>query len=112
MSLTVTRTRMVDSGAKDRYLKPILKPVTSRFVAHVFAPVVTNDVTGVDTVISSDGGTLYFRAPNTADALPNDRWTVRGTEYESEGVETVWNNIAGDPVGTVVVVKRTEPTRG
>jgi|GEM_PF-3911378 len=112
MSLTVTRTRMVDSGQKDRYEKPILAQQTTTFIAHAFAPVVTNDVMGVDTVISSDGGTLYFRAPNTADSLPGDRWTVRGTTYKSEGREALWENLSGVTVGTVVVLERVEATRG
>lgn len=112
MSLTVTRTRMVDSGQKDRYEKPILTPQTTTWTAHAFAPVVTNDVMGVDTVISTDGGTLYFRAPNTADSLPADRWTVRGTTYQAEGREAIWENLSGSMVGTVVVLKQVEATRG
>lgn len=112
MALTVTRTRMVDTGAVDRYNKPILAPESAEFVAYAFAPVVTNDVMGIDSVESSDGGTLYFRTHNTADALPNDEWTIRDVRYESEGREALWENLRGDVKGTVIVVKRTEPTRG
>lgn len=112
MSVSVTRTRFVETDEEDRYGKPILSKVTTTHTAHAFAPVVTNDVMGVDAVESSDGGTLYFRAPETADSLPEDEWTVRGTTYKSEGVEAVWEKPSGELVGTVIVLKRTELTRG
>ncbi|UAJ78316.1 hypothetical protein IT072_02390 [Leifsonia sp. ZF2019] len=112
MSEAVTRTRMVDSGQLDRYGKPILAPQTSPLTAHSFAPVVTNDVEGVDTVVSSDGGTLYFRAPDLAGSLSGDKWKVRGIDYESEGIEALWQKPSGEVVGTVIVLKRTELTRG
>ncbi|MDN4616412.1 hypothetical protein P5G50_18345 [Leifsonia sp. F6_8S_P_1B] len=107
MAENVTRIRLVDSGEQDRYGKPVYTQSTSQQVAHVFAPVVVDDTRGLDSVTAVDGGTLYFRHPNMVDAEPDDRWVIRGDEYQSEGREAVWRNSANIPIGTVVVVRRT-----
>lgn len=108
----VTRIRHVDTGEKDRYGKPIMTVVQSTHMAYGFAPVVTGDVKGVESVVSEAGGTLYFRPPNLTEAIPDDRFVVRGVEYEVDGASAYWEHTDGVPKGSVVILKRTEYTRG
>jgi hypothetical protein len=110
MGEIVTRIRLIDTGQKDRYNKPIYSEQSTSLTAHVFAPVVASDVQGVDQVTATDGGTIYFRYPNMADALPDDRWEIRGETYKSEGREALWRNASDAPIGTVVVVERSTAT--
>ena len=77
---SVTRVRLVDSGTKDRGGKPIMSRVESTHVAYGFAPVVSGDVSGEGDVVSTTGGTLYFRPPNLTEASPEDLFIVRGVE--------------------------------
>lgn len=106
----VKRIRSTDTGNRDRYGKPIKTVVETTHMAFGFAPVVTNDVKGVESVVSEDGGTLYFRPPHLTEAIPEDRFIVRGVEYEVEGTSAYWEHTDGVPRGSVITLKRTEFT--
>lgn len=112
MTFTVTRIRKEDTGEQDRYGKPVYADVRTDHQARAFAPVITDDVSGTDNVTSTDGGTLYFRAPNTPDGLPGDRWEVRGSTYEAEGRDALWIHTDGTVRGSVIVLRRTEYSDG
>lgn len=112
MALKVTRIRTVESGRIDRWGKPIFDRVETTHTAHGFAPLVAGDVMGVDSVVSTDGGTLYFRIPHVTDAQPADKFIVRGTEYECEGRDALWANPNGTIKGCVITLKREVFTDG
>jgi len=110
MAVTVTRLRLTETGQKDRYNKPIMSRIETTHTAHGFAPLVASDVSGVEQIVSRDGGTLYFRAPNLTFAEPDDQFVVRGVVYDVDGRDAYWQHVNGVDKGTVIILTRAEYT--
>ncbi|MGG7510906.1 hypothetical protein [Plantibacter sp. YIM 135249] len=112
MSLTVTRVRITETGELDRYGKPILTKTPTTHTAFAFAPTVAAEINEVEQDISTDGGSLYFRAPNLIDVRADDQFIVRGVTYNVEGPDVYWEHPDNTPKGNVVILTRAEATHG
>lgn len=98
-------------GPPDRYGKPTAVMVETAHTAHGYAPQVSVETNGVQQVLNTDRGTLYFRAPHFCDAEPEDQFVIRGDLYDVVGTDSDWWHPNGDHKGNTIVVERTNHTK-